>query len=73
MGELQPRESNIQSPGEGWHPMGGIPLRAGPESGHGGAAEFKLYGLTAAPNSPFTCTKGVFSLLFFLTVLVCQQ
>lgn len=22
MGELQPRESNIQSPGEGWHPMG---------------------------------------------------
>lgn len=70
-GQLQPGEAQVQSPGEGQHPMRGIPCRAGAERGHGGAAEFKICGMTAASHSPFTCTKDVFSLLFFLTVLVC--
>lgn len=37
----------------------------------GAMEEQQSCGMTAASHSPFTCTKDVFSLLFFLTVLVC--
>ena len=43
---------------EVWHPGGGTPLGAGAESECGGAAETKLYRLTAAPiPSSFPCTS----------------
>ena len=46
-------EAHAGSAGEGWHPMGGTPCRAGAESGHEGAAEMKC-GLAVAPI-PLCC------------------